>query len=447
MTRKQGKKSAAVPSKKNSAKQQSASPFQLSTATIVGGVLVALLSVTVGTYFSSLQQPTLTNSRTRPRNLHEAKTHKPPKNSVAEANYDCSTINDFLHENEIPGMHAICLKEDSSWDLYVGAKQSTNPVNNKLKQKMTWDVLKEALDSALTLHLRPIKYQPWAVYSSSGEFIATEDDDMADVNKLAGIILLMEGGQFLWPGVRIGFQRVVDLSYIPGVPIRGLSRNATIETLSLYPLVLSVKGFLEFEECDYIQDKATPSMVYSEVTLMDQDKGRPSSDFRTSQSTFLISRNDELLTGIDDRTASLVRIRKTHQEHVQVLRYGYTEKYDQHCDYFDPSLYKNDPSTLRTIEGGARNRLATVLWDLSDVDMGGETIFPRFNGAPQPSSLKDCTNGLKVKPQRGKVIIFYSLKADGSLDELSLHGACPVESQEQIKWAANKWVWSKPINF
>jgi hypothetical protein len=39
------------------------------------------------------------------------------------------------------------------------------------------------------------------------------------------------------------------------------------------------------------------------------------------------------------------------------------------------------------------------------------------------------------------------LKADGSLDELSLHGACPVESQEQIKWAANKWVWSKPINF
>lgn len=80
--------------------------------------------------------------------------------------------------------------------------------------------------------------------------------------------------------------------------------------------------------------------------------------------------------------------------------------------------------------------MATVFWYLSDVPSGGETIFPRFNNGPQPRSMTECNIGLKVKPVRGKVIIFYSLKPDGSLDPLSLHGACPVK--EGIKWAANK---------
>ena len=51
----------------------------------------------------------------------------------------------------------------------------------------------------------------------------------------------------------------------------------------------------------------------------------------------------------------------------------------------------------------------------------------------------------KVKPEKGKVIIFYSLLADGTGDHYSLHGACPVE--EGIKWAANKWVWNDKMQF
>ena len=81
----------------------------------------------------------------------------------------------------------------------------------------------------------------------------------------------------------------------------------------------------------------------------------------------------------------------------------------------------------------------------SDVEEGGETVFPRFGGGPPPRNMSDCSIGLKVKPTRGKVIIFYSLKPDGSLDPLSLHGACPVK--KGIKWAANKWVWNLPIEF
>ncbi len=80
-----------------------------------------------------------------------------------------------------------------------------------------------------------------------------------------------------------------------------------------------------------------------------------------------------------------------------------------------------------------------------DVEEGGHTVFPRFGKAPQPWNFSDCDKGLKVKPQRGKVIVFYSLTPDGIGDQLSLHGACKVE--EGIKWAANKWVWNTPQNF
>jgi prolyl 4-hydroxylase len=59
---------------------------------------------------------------------------------------------------------------------------------------------------------------------------------------------------------------------------------------------------------------------------MDQDAGRPSSDFRTSQSTFLQNNSHETIKDIDYRTASLVRVPRFHQENVQVLRYGGGEK-------------------------------------------------------------------------------------------------------------------------
>jgi prolyl 4-hydroxylase len=89
--------------------------------------------------------------------------------------------------------------------------------------------------------------------------------------------------------------------------------------------------------------------------------------------------------------------------------------------------------------------MVTVFWYLSDVEAGGETIFPRQGGLPQPASMSDCSTGLKVKPKRGKVIVFYSMKPDGNMDPLSLHGACPVK--QGVKWAANKWVWNLPIEF
>jgi prolyl 4-hydroxylase len=187
-------------------------------------------------------------------------------------------------------------------------------------------------------------------------------------------------------------------------------------------------------------------MHYSQVALMDKDKGRPATDFRTSQTTFLKSHNYPFLKEIDNRTSALVRLPINHQEQVQVLRYGYTEKYDSHHDYFDPTLYKNSDGTQKLIQRGRRNRMITVLWYLSDVEEGGETVFPLYDHGPRDfPKEKECDIGLRVQPEVGKVIVFYSQTPDGALDPYSLHGACPVK--KGIKWAANKWVWNAPMNY
>ena len=99
--------------------------------------------------------------------------------------------------------------------------------------------------------------------------------------------------------------------------------------------------------------------------------------------------------------------------------------------------------------GSLKNRLVTVLWFMSDVTLGGETNFPTAKGFVTPIDSADvpneCQRGLRVKPERGKVIIFYLLLPDGTGDQRSLHGACPVI--QGIKWAANKWVWNQPHDY
>lgn len=359
-------------------------------------------------------------------------------------------LEDYLHDDIVAGMHVIVFNEDGKGlKIYRHAEKTDEPITvDELPASGKWSDWKGMLAEKLSLRPADEKKLPWQSFSPIGDPLFSETHPFpnakaTDKLKADGMFLIMEGGAWVWPGVRKGFKRDIKLgveSTFDGTTGKKLSNNITLETISLYPLVLSVKGFLTEAECDWIQEIAAPMMAYSEVTLMDHDQGRPSTDFRTSQTAFLTISEPEIRT-IDQRTASLVRIPKSHQEPAQVLRYGNTEKYDTHHDYFDPTLYSQDQRTLEMTEGGRKNRMATVFWYLTTVPKGGETVFPYFDR--EANSAPMFTSGLKVKPEKGKVIIFYSMTPDGRLDPYSLHGAAPVE--EGIKWAANKWVWNAPL--
>lgn len=70
------------------------------------------------------------------------------------------------------------------------------------------------------------------------------------------------------PGIEIGFKREIM------IPKGAEAETVQLETLSMRPLVLSIQGFLEEDECTHIIDTAEPFVRASEVKLMDKDKGK-----------------------------------------------------------------------------------------------------------------------------------------------------------------------------
>jgi prolyl 4-hydroxylase len=435
--------------------------------TICSSVLVAIASFLLG-----LLAPLIVWNRLPflPRRTDPLSINRPLYNANDRLpRYDCTTerLKEFLHAEPVRGLHILCfsISAGNAWDDDDASSLSVTTFQYAVESNKHVEVLDAAIswtafqESVIQRRLQARKAddlkQGWTLFSPVGERILDEitvedDNGVRLVQHLLasqyGMALLYESGQFIWPGVTLGFERPVALYTIMplGSPelLPKKNQTVTLVTLSLSPLVLSVHGFLSLEECNHIQERATPTMRYSEVALMDHDAGRPASDFRTSQTTFLDANNDPILIDIDYRTASLVRVPRHHQEPVQVLRYGLTERYAAHHDYFSPDLYRNDPGTLELIQNGRRNRFATVFWYLSTVEEGGETVFPRFHGRRE-KSMEDCSAGLKVRPESGKVIIFYNMKFDGSVDPKSLHGACPVK--DGVKWAANKWIWNEPM--
>jgi prolyl 4-hydroxylase len=446
-TKNGGPKTAASSSAKPVAAAESSKPKGAGGPPWIASLLVALFALGLGVLTPPIVMVLLQQKRGQvPSGTLQKQQHR----TLSVATDACSEerLEEFWHDEPVPGFHIVCLDTLPSGYIRLfrgGTRETKREVASSVS---SWDEFKRVLVRHLKLTSEDEMHQPWAIFSAQGERLASEDQEGDNVSLLAahGLLLVFQGGQFLWPGVRLGFERTVDLYSImpPGSPkLSYPERTVVLETLSLVPLVLSVKGFLSEEECEHIQTTATPSMRYSDVVLMDRDQGRPASDFRTSQTTFL-SAKDEILTEIDYRTASLVRIPRNHQEPVQVLRYGHEERYTSHHDYFNPELYQADKHTLDLIGNGRRNRMVTVFWYLSDVEEGGETVFPRFNGGVE-KSMDDCETGLKVRPEKGKVIIFYSMTMDGSMDHHSLHGACPVK--EGVKWAANKWIWNEPMRY
>ena len=182
---------------------------------------------------------------------------------------------------------------------------------------------------------------------------------------------------------------------------------------------------------------------------------------------------------------------------VQILRYNQTQAYATHLDYFN-TLTENEKlkHNYNATEINGANRFATILIYLSDVEIGGETVFPYYKDRKPPEYRNDgssvnkdmpitsassevdiqeekattfflekegLTNhfpedtwerdmirfcqsnrSLSVKPVITEAVLFYSQHPNATLDYRSWHGACPVLKGR--KWAANIWIWNRPRN-
>ncbi|KAJ3672244.1 hypothetical protein LUZ60_006965 [Juncus effusus] len=204
------------------------------------------------------------------------------------------------------------------------------------------------------------------------------------------------------------------------------------EVISWEPRAFVYHNFLSKKECEYLIELAKPNMVKS--TVVDSTTGQSKdSRVRTSSGTFLQRGRDKVIRTIEQRIADYTFIPVEHGEGLQILHYEVGQKYEPHFDYF--------LDDFNTKNGG--QRMATVLMYLSDVEEGGETIFPnaKINSSSLSwhDDLSECgKNGLGVRPKAGDALLFYSMKPDATLDPLSLHGGCPVIRGN--KWSSTKWM-------
>ncbi|TYI95621.1 hypothetical protein E1A91_D01G010000v1 [Gossypium mustelinum] len=225
--------------------------------------------------------------------------------------------------------------------------------------------------------------------------------------------------------------RKLEVVHVEGDKYRDLMPvGETGKVLSWKPRAYYFPDFATAEQCEHIIGMAKLNLKPSTLALRKGETEENTKGTRTSSGTFISASEDEsgTLDLIEKKIAKVTSIPQSHGEAFNVLRYEIGQKYDSHYDAFNPSEYGPQSS----------QRVASFLLYLSDVEEGGETMFPFENGmSVKGYDYRQCV-GLKVKPQRGDGLLFYSLFLNRTIDPTSLHGSCPVIKGE--KWVATKWI-------
>jgi prolyl 4-hydroxylase len=184
------------------------------------------------------------------------------------------------------------------------------------------------------------------------------------------------------------------------------------------PVIIYLDNVLTHEECDRLisltQKKLKPSKTVDAVT------GEFTKiEARSSEGSYFTLCENDFIAKIDERIATLMHFPIENGEGIQVLHYGIGGEYKAHFDYFDSS---KKGSRQQILHGG--NRVATLIMYLNEVEIGGETVFPKVK--------------FSVVPKKGAAVYFEDVSKEGQAEPLSLHAGAPVVAGE--KWIATKWV-------
>ncbi|KAH8382956.1 hypothetical protein KR009_005997 [Drosophila setifemur] len=188
-----------------------------------------------------------------------------------------------------------------------------------------------------------------------------------------------------------------------------------MELVGLEPYMVLYHEVLSSAEISEMQEMATPGLKRATVYLASKKRNEVVKT-RTSKVAWFPDSFSPLTLRLNARIADMTGFKLMGSEMLQLMNYGLGGHYDKHYDFFNMTN-----SNTTQING---DRIATVLFYLSDVEQGGATVFPNIQKA--------------VFPQRGSAIIWYNLKDTGEPDTQTLHAACPVIVGS--KWVCNKWI-------
>ncbi|XP_051721198.1 prolyl 4-hydroxylase subunit alpha-2-like [Ctenopharyngodon idella] len=166
------------------------------------------------------------------------------------------------------------------------------------------------------------------------------------------------------------------------------------------PRIIRYHDIISDREIEILKNISRPHLSRSEIRYLGVSKRR------TSQSVFL--EDNTVLARISQNIADITALSMESAESLHVQNYGIGGRFVPHYDTWDD-------------ENG---RIATFLIYMSDVEIGGATVFPKV--------------GVALKPKKGSAVFWYNLQKNGRVDLDTQHAGCPVLVGN--KWVANKWI-------
>lgn len=197
---------------------------------------------------------------------------------------------------------------------------------------------------------------------------------------------------------------------------RTVLKPLRVDRVWVSPEIVLFRGILSDSEIQRIKELAIPRL--NRATIQDPNTGELRvADYRISKSAWLKYESDETLMTIKRKTEDASGLTLDTAEELQVANYGLGGHYEPHFDFA-----REDEDKFSDL--GTGNRIATMLYYISNVEAGGATVFTYAEAA--------------IKPSKGDGAFWFNLKRSGAGDYSTRHAACPVLAG--TKWVSNIWI-------
>jgi len=190
-----------------------------------------------------------------------------------------------------------------------------------------------------------------------------------------------------------------------------------LEEANLKPYIVLYHDVMYDTEIEVLKQMAKPR--FRRATVQNHKTGALEvAHYRISKSAWLKDEEHRYIRNVAQRVEDMTGLSTKTAEELQVVNYGIGGHYEPHFDF----ARKEETNAFQSL--GTGNRIATVLFYMSDVAQGGATVFPSIQTA--------------VWPRKGAAAFWLNLFASGEGDFLTRHAACPVLAGS--KWVSNKWL-------
>ncbi|CAK1600873.1 unnamed protein product [Parnassius mnemosyne] len=188
-----------------------------------------------------------------------------------------------------------------------------------------------------------------------------------------------------------------------------------MEQMYIAPDVFLFHQVMSDEEIEEIKTMAKPR--FRRAVVHDPATGElVAAHYRISKSAWLRDDEAAVVARVSRRVHHFTGLSMLSAEELQVVNYGIGGHYEPHFDFA-----RKEENAFQKSNG---NRIATVLFYMSEVAQGGATVFTEL--------------GLSVFPVKNAAVFWMNLHPSGEGDLATRHAACPV--LRGSKWVSNKWI-------